>query len=713
MPTRTIHEKLTALSRNLWWAWHPSILNIFRDLNPILFQQLDSNPVALLAALSPEVIEARTVDTEFHARVDRALRQLERYTSSTDTWSAVYAGALRARPVAYFSAEFGLHESLQIYSGGLGVLAGDHLKSASDLGVPIFAIGLFYREGYFRQRLDQTGWQQAIYMTNDPTKLPVDLVMDAHGNPLVVAMRTREGVLYGRAWKAQVGRCTLLLLDSDIPENSPEDRALTHRLYGGDSHTRIRQELLLGVGGTRLLHKLGIYPGVYHLNEGHSAFACLEATRVRMEMDGVGFEEASREVAHRTVFTTHTPVEAGHDRFSHALIENTLGPLREALELSEFELMGLGKINPHDAHENFTMTVLALKMSRFANGVSALHGRISRKMWHRLWPQLPELQVPIGHITNGVHAPTWLAPEMHALYDRHFTQHWVRNMTKPETWAAIDHVEDAELWETHRLLKVRLVAFVREQLARQRTRRGAPAELVAKSYSLLDPEILTIGFARRFATYKRADLLFADLDRLDRLVNHPKRPVQLIFAGKSHPNDDGGKGLIQRITQIARQDRFASRIVFLEDYDMALARHLVQGVDIWLNNPRRPMEASGTSGQKVLLNGILNCSILDGWWPEAYDGLNGFVIGDGGNHTNQDIQDQRDRDSLYSVLTDEAAPLYYHRDSHNIPRQWVARMKHTIKTLGWRFNTDRMVQDYCLHAYLPAAGAATSDPRRG
>lgn len=711
MAPRTIHDKLNTLSRNLWWAWNPQVLAIFRDLNPTLFQQVDNNPVALLSNLSPEVLEARTVDTEFHARVDRALRQLERYMEGTDTWSAVHAGPLRARPVAYFSAEFGLHESLAIYSGGLGVLAGDHLKSASDLGLPIVAVGLFYKEGYFRQRLDPTGWQQAVYQTNDPTRLAMKLAVDPHGKPVLISLKTREGTLYGRVWQVQVGRCKLILLDSDVEENSAEDRTLTARLYGGDSRTRIRQELLLGVGGVRALHQMGIHPGVFHLNEGHSAFAGLEATRVRMELDGIRFEEASREVAYRTVFTTHTPVEAGHDRFMAPLMEATLGPLRESLGLTESELMGLGRINPNDHHEAFTMTVLALKMSRFANGVSALHGRISRKMWARLWPNLPEQQIPIGHITNGVHVPTWLAPEMHSLYDRHFTPQWPHHLCDPHVWAGIDKVEDAELWETHRLLKVRLVAFVRDWLARQRTRRGAASDLVARSYGLLDPEILTIGFARRFATYKRADLLFGDLDKLDALVNNPERPVQFVFAGKAHPNDEGGKSLIQKIVTLATQERFANRIVFLEDYDMNVARHLVQGVDVWLNNPRRPMEASGTSGQKVLLNGILNVSILDGWWPEAYDGLNGFKIGEGGNHTDYDVQDKRDREELFNTLTNELAPLYYHRNGQGVPVQWVARMKRAIKTLGWRFNTDRMVMDYALHAYLQAAGADTSDPR--
>jgi len=712
MTSRTIHQKLVVLSRNLWWAWHPEVLAIFSDLDHDLFTRVDKNPVALLANLSPEALEQRTEDTAFHARVDRALRQLERYLANNQTWAATYAGSLRARPVAYLSAEFGIHESLPIYSGGLGVLAGDHLKSASDLGIPLYAVGLFYKEGYFRQRLDQEGWQQAEYRQNDPALLAMELACDLQGEPIRIALPTRKGLLHSRVWKILVGRCTLLLLDSDVAENSEEDRDLTSRLYGGGRDIRIRQELLLGAGGVRALHAFGVQPGVYHLNEGHSAFAPLEASLIRMQRDDVSFEEASREVAMRTCFTTHTPVEAGHDRFSSDLVEETVGPLRETLGLSLHDLLALGRVDPNNDSELFTMTVLALKMSRFANGVSALHGRVSRRMWRDLWPALPETLVPIGHITNGVHVPTWLAPSMHALYDRHLTPSWTNNQTNPDTWRGIDDVEDAELWETHRLLKVRLVHFVRDWLARQRVRRGASAELVAQSTTLLDPEVLTIGFARRFATYKRSALLFDDLERLKRMVGDPQRPVQFVFAGKAHPHDDGGKALIQRIVTAASEDPFTGRVVFLEDHDMNVGRHLVQGVDVWMNNPRRPMEASGTSGQKVLLNGILNVSILDGWWPEAFDGLNGFAIGDRGAHSDPEKQDARDRDALFDLLENEVVPLFYERDQDGIPKKWIERMKRAIRTLGWKFNTDRMVMNYCEEAYLQAAGARTCVTKR-
>ena len=712
MISQSIHTKLERLADNLWWTWHPEIRSIFRDLNPTLFEELNHNPVALLNEISSEVLEARTADTTFHARVDGALRRLNDYLNEDSTWASTHAGPLRARPIAYFSAEFGIHESLPIYSGGLGVLAGDHLKSASDLGLPLIAIGLFYDQGYFRQRLSEEGAQIDDYVHNDPASLPMEPARTTQGEPVRIQLETRSGILHGRVWRIKVGRCTMLLIDSNVPENTEADRALTARLYGGDGHTRIRQELLLGVGGVRAMAQMGIDPGVFHLNEGHSAFATLEAVRVRMVQDGMDFEDAAREVAVRTVFTTHTPVPAGHDRFAPELVEETLGPLRESLELSEEELMDLGHI-PEDEYQGlFNMTALAMKLSRFANGVSALHGRISRHMWQKVWPNRLESEVPIGHITNGVHVLTWLAPEMHDLYDRHFTPRWPQRMCVEEVWHGIDQVDDEELWETHRLLKVRLVQFVRQRLQKQRERGDSYAPLLTHADDALDPEVLTIGFARRFATYKRADLLFGDLDRLARMVSNSDQPVQFVFAGKAHPNDEGGKALIQKLVHIIAKEPFNGKIVFLENHDMHVGRRLVQGVDAWLNTPRRPMEASGTSGQKVLLNGILNISVLDGWWPEAYDGLNGFAIGTGASHGDPNKQDARDRDALFDVLEKEVIPLYYDRDSDGIPRRWIRRMKRAIRTLGWRFNTDRMVMDYALHAYIHAAGAATSDGRR-
>ncbi|MBV8228413.1 MAG: alpha-glucan family phosphorylase, partial [Planctomycetaceae bacterium] len=638
------------------------------------------------------------------SRIDYAFRRLAEYLKNTDSWGSVYASSLRARPVAYFSAEFGLHESLPIYSGGLGVLAGDHLKSASDLGVPLIGIGLLYDQGYFRQSLDANGWQQENYLNANPDLLPIEKVLGPDEKPLRVTVDTNIGTLHARVWRVEVGRTTLLLLDSNVPENSDWDRSLTARLYGGDARVRIRQELLLGVGGVRALHALGIHPSVLHLNEGHSAFAVLEMIRTQMEADGIPFGEAVRDVAIMTVFTTHTPVAAGHDRFPASLVEEHLGKLREALHLSYDDFMGLGRINPHDTNELFCMTVLALKLSRHANGVAALHGQVSRRMWHPLYPNRPEEEVPIGHITNGVHLLTWVAPQMHLLFDRHLGVDWPKRMRFPETWQGIERMEDAELWETQQVLKARLIDFVRNRLAAQAQRRGEGEAAVQKARQALDLNALTIGFARRFATYKRAWLVIQDAERLAEMVLSADRPIQIVFAGKAHPEDRMGKEVIQNIVRLTRQERYEQRIVFVEDYDMNVARQLVQGVDVWLNNPRRPQEASGTSGEKAMLNGALNFSVLDGWWAEAYDGTNGFAIGSGQSHAITSVQDERDHKALLETLTSQVIPLFYTRDASGLPRGWIARQKSALRTLAWRFNADRMVMDYAMNSYLPAAG---------
>lgn len=530
--------------------------------------------------------------------------------------------------------------------------------------------------------------------------------------PLLIAVDTHSGVLRARVWRVEVGRTTLFLLDSNVAENSDWDRSLTARLYGGDARVRIRQELLLGVGGVRALHALGYNPSVLHLNEGHSAFADLEMIRYQMESTGVPFGEAVRDVAAMTVFTTHTPVAAGHDRFPAPLVEEHLGKLREAMHLSYDDFMGLGRINPADLNEPFCMTVLALKLSRHANGVSALHGRVSRRMWHPLYPNRPEEEVPIGHITNGVHIQTWVAPQMHLLYDRHLGTEWTRNMRFPETWERINTIEDAELWETQQVLKARLINFVRTRLAAQAQRRDEGEAAIQKARQALDLNALTIGFARRFATYKRAGLVLQDVERLAEMVQSSDRPIQFIFAGKAHPEDQLGKELIQNIVRLTRLDRFAQRIVFVEDYDINVARQLVQGVDVWLNNPRRPQEASGTSGEKAMLNGALNFSVLDGWWAEAYDGDNGFAIGSGQTHSITSIQDERDHQSLVETPTHQVIPLFYTRDASGLPRGWIARQKNALRTLAWRFNADRMVMDYVQNSYLPAAcGLSCAMPR--
>ena len=705
-------ERLWSLARNLWWCWDSDATSLFRDLGPARWRQLNNNPISLLNEIPLAEVERRAGELVLHSRINYAYRRQQEYLHADRTWGATHAGVLRPRPVAYFSAEFGLHESFPIYSGGLGILAGDHIKSASDLDIPLVGVGLFYYLGYFKQKLDRSGWQQEDYLELDTAQLPMEPAIGKNGEPVFVQIETRRGCIRAKVWRAKVGRCDLLLLDSNVEGNAPEDRELTSRLYGGDGRVRIRQELLLGVGGIRALKAMGITPGVYHLNEGHSAFAVLEVIRARMEEEGIGFDEASRRVPREVVFTTHTPVPAGHDRFDGDLMEEHLGPLRDAMGLSHDQLMALGRVNPHNGHEQFTMTVLALKLSRRANAVSSLHGEVSRAMWTGLYPNKLEDEVPIGHITNGVHAPTWLAPQMFRLFDRHFGPGWHEHSGESKVWEAIENVEDGELWETHLTLKSQLIEFARNRAKDQATRRGEPAETVQHLGRVLSPDALTIGFARRFATYKRANLILADLERLVAMVNDPKRPLQFVFAGKAHPMDEPGKRVLQQISELMRDPRFAEKILFIEDYDINVGRRLVQGVDVWLNNPRRPLEASGTSGEKVVLNGGLNLSVLDGWWAEAYDGMNGFAIGSGRTHTNTGIHDWRDAEDLHRVLRDEVIPLFYDRDRDGLPRGWIKRMKRTIRTLGWRFNADRMVMDYTLKCYIPAAGGTSSDMSR-
>ncbi len=705
--TKTIYEKLQILAHNLWWTWQPELDPIFRALDPQRWRELQHNPVALLQELTPEEVETRVRELVLESRINYAYRRLGEYMTATDTWGATRSGVLQVRPVIYLAAEFGLHESLPIYSGGLGVLSGDVLKSASDLGVPMVGVGLFYSQGYFWQRLNEEGWQVEEYINVDTGRLPMDAVLDREGQPVVVQVDTRKGPIYARVWRIQVGRTLLLLLDSNIDANPPEDRELTARLYGGDVRTRIRQELLLGVGGLRALKALNIDPGCLHLNEGHSAFAVLELVRQYIEEEGRSFEDAFRVARQQVVFTTHTPVPAGHDRFDYELVSEHLGPLADQIGLSVDDVMKLGRVNPDDPNEPFCMTVLALKGSLRANAVSALHGRVTRAMWHPLWPSRSEDEVPIGHITNGVHVLSWLAPQIYRLYDRYFGPNWTQRTSDPAVWAGIEEVDDGELWEVHQTLKASMLDFVHRRLVRQLTRRGAPQEEIAFASRMMQPDVLTIGFARRFATYKRATLIFSDLERLERIMNDPERPVQLIFSGKAHPRDDAGKQLIQRIAQLARDPRFRGKIAFIEDYDMNVARHLLQGVDVWLNNPRRPLEASGTSGQKAVLNGVLNLSTLDGWWAEAYDGTNGFAFGGGRIHTNSEIQDRNDALDLYRTLERVVVPLYYERDEDGVPRGWIEQMKRAIRTLGWRFNADRMVRDYVEQCYLVAAGATS------
>lgn len=699
-----ISSELKQLARNLWWIWHPHIIDLFRDLDPALWRKVRHNPMAFLDAIPPDQIEERAMALASESRINFALHRLRDYLAGRSIWSDAAQSPLRVRPVAYFSAEFGLHESIPIYSGGLGILAGDHLKSASDLGLPLIGVGLLYAQGYFNQRLDAEGWQRESYFETDIDKLPLERLLDEEGKPRLVHVDTRKGRISAGLWLTHVGRCRLLLLDTDVPDNTDENKALVARLYGGDESVRIRQELILGVGGMRALTEIGCRPSVLHLNEGHSAFCILEMARQEMARDGVSFQEAFRRMRYRTLFTTHTPVVAGHDRFSPQLVEECLGPLRDALGLSHDDLMALGRVNPRDHSESFCMTVLGLKSARKANGVSALHGKVSRRMWQTMWPDRLESEIPIDHVTNGIHVSSWLSSPMRQLFDSVLGSDWHERMCDPYTWEPINAVDDAELWEANQLAKARLVNYVQRQVCQQETDREGTHEACAITQERLHPKILTLGFARRFATYKRGDLILRDQARLEKLICHAEHPIQIIMAGKAHPKDEPAKRLIQQVFRLCRDRRFMGRIVFLEDYDINVARHLLQGVDLWVNMPRRPLEACGTSGMKAVFNGALNCSILDGWWAEAYNGQNGFAVGDGGEHVDPRVQDRRDAEALYAVLEKEIIPLYYDRDEQGVPCGWVARMKNALATLGWRFNAERMVMDYARAFYLPSVG---------
>lgn len=702
-------DRLNELARNLYWTWVPDFEHVFNDLDPRLWMSLNRNPIALMSALPEQYIEEQLRTSTLGATVTRAYYTLRDYLEKEDTWGSHYVRSLRVNPVAYFSAEFGLHGSLPIYSGGLGVLAGDHLKAASDLDVPIVGVGMLYAQGYFRQSLDAHGWQQEHYQAVDMALLPIEPALNDDGEPVrVIVEGAADERIHVRVWQANVGRARLLLLDTNVEGNSDEVRRLTATLYGGDNRVRIRQELVLGVGGLRALSAMGIRPGVLHLNEGHSAFATLELARTLQERDGQNFESMAEVAAAMTIFTTHTPVPAGHDRFEPPLVEENLRTLREQLGLSFDDFMALGRVNPEDHDEKFCMTVLGLKMSRSRNAVSHIHGRVSRAMWRDVWPQRDLENIPIGHITNGVHIGTWLAPEMDRLYRRWLGVDWEQRMHDPMLWDQIDAVDPEELWELNEMLRRREIEYIRQLVRRQFAARGMKDPAAQHDVPLLSDEALTIGAARRFARYKRADLLFSDEGRLDALVNHPTHPIQLIYAGKAHPRDDEGKGLIQKIFEVSLKPRFAGKIVFVEDYDMELARHLVQGVDVWLNTPRRPLEACGTSGMKAVLNGALNLSVLDGWWSEAYDGGNGFAIGNGSEHSDWRHQNQVDLAGLYDVLEREVVPIFYNRDADGVPREWIRRQKNALRTLAWRFSSHRMVAEYVKNCYIPAAGGTTS-----
>lgn len=708
MDIASIVAKLQDLAQNFYWGWHPEVINVFRNLDPQLWRMVNHNPIEFLARLAKKVLTEKATQPISEAHLSQAVQQLRQYLETPDTWGHWHAGPLRVNPVAYFCAEFGLHESLPIYSGGLGVLAGDHLKAASDLAVPVIGVGLCYTKGYFEQTVDTNGWQQEHNVGYDISSLPLTPTTDEYGRAIRIIVQAGSSDICVRAWSADIGRNRLLLLDTNVEGNSKQNRALTTALYTGDNRLRMRQQMVLGVGGLRMLAAMGIYPGVIHLNEGYTAFTVLELTRSLMKRDGQPFENVQKMAAGMTVFTVHTPVEAAVDRYEPALIQQELGPLRDKLEIPENELLALGRIDPENEKEPFCPTVLAMKMSQWRNAVSSIHARVSRRIWHNIWPELPENRVPVGFITNGVHVRTWLAEPIKQLYTKHLGKDWMERINDPHTWTAVTQIDDAELWEKKQFLRNHLIEYVRRTATAQAKIRGESKEICKAMSTCLAPSVLTIGFARRFATYKRCNLIFADLNWLEYIINHPERPVQIVIAGKAHPEDVPAKQILQQVFQVARDRRFLGRVVFLENYNINVSRHLVQGADLWLNMPRRPLEACGTSGQKAMINGALNLSVLDGWWAEGYNGRNGFAIGTGGEHADWERQDSLDAQSFRDVLEEKVIPLFYDRDSKGVPRGWLAMQKHALRTLAWKFNARRMLRDYTLGCYLPAVGGLAS-----
>jgi glycogen phosphorylase len=697
-------DPLKTLAWNYWWSWSKEGPAVFRDLAPDIWEECEQNPRLLLSRTSEYRLTEMAADPVYVERLRTLADQFDGYMRDS---RGVLNGQTSSRisrehPVAYFCAEFGVHNSLPLYSGGLGILAGDHLKSASDLGLPLVAVGLLYRYGYFRQRLRRDGWQEEHYGETDPDELPILKLSSEDGKPLTISLSMRNRNVRAQVWRADVGRVQLYLLDTNIPENNEIDRLVTGHLYGGDRETRVVQEMLLGIGGVRLLRKLNIEPGAFHLNEGHSAFLTLELTRELIQKTRLRFAEAAKLVRELCVFTTHTPVAAGNDEFDGALVAKCFGSdYEQELGLTHDEFLALGRIDPTNAKENFGLTPLAIRMARSTNGVSRKHGEVSRILWQKLWPERTIDQIPVTHITNGVHAPTWVAPVIESLYEKYVGEDWRRQIGDKTRWAqAVQGLTDEELWSAHSLLKERLIAFIRQRSFQARQERGESAEYTEVARSMFDPDVLTIGFARRIAGYKRWGLLLSDPERLLRIITRADRPVQFVFAGKAHPQDQGAKLILQQVAQWKYDQRIWNRAVFIQDYDQEIARQLVQSVDVWLNVPRRPLEASGTSGEKVAMNGGLNLSVLDGWWLEGYDGTNGFAVVGSVEGTDIESIDVSDADSVYRVLEQEVVPLYYNRDSDGLPRQWIAMMKRSIATLVPEFNSNRMVQEYATRIYL-------------
>jgi starch phosphorylase len=698
--------RLEELAYNLWWSWHEEARELFRSLDHTLWRRTEHNPVRTLHELPPERLEQVAADPWFLKRYDAVLRLYDAEITAPDGWCARAHPELAGSLVAYFCAEFGLHNSLPLYSGGLGVLAGDHCKEASDLGLPIVGVGLMYPRGYFHQRISPGGWQEPAFEFVDWSHAPIQPLLREDGERLTVSVQFAARTVRVGAYQVRLGRSRLLLLDSDLEGNDPWDRQISAQLYGGDQRIRIAQEILLGVGGVRLLRALGLRPAVWHANEGHVAFMMLERLREKIAA-GADFDRALAEVRARTVFTTHTPVPAGHDAFPFSLVDDFLRGYWNGLEGLRERVFALGE---HDEPwgKAFNMTVFSLRLADHRNGVSRLHGRVSRRMWNHLWPDRPEAEVPIGSVTNGIHVPTWIGPEMRSLFRRYLSPDWLERHDEAALWERLSEIPDDELWWAHVRQKRAFLGLLRER-SRGRWERGLtePAQLVA-SGALLDPDALTVGFARRFATYKRATLIFHRIDRLLELLGDPWRPVQIVFAGKAHPADDPGKHLIQEIYQKALERRFAGRLAFVDDYDLHVAKAMVAGVDVWLNNPRPPLEACGTSGQKAALNGVPHLSVLDGWWYEGYRGSNGWAIGAEPDPV-VERDDAADAEELYRILAAEVVPLYYTRDSDGVPRGWVGVMKEAIRSVAARFTARRMIKEYIESLYLPASRGAPEE----
>jgi starch phosphorylase len=701
----SIPEELRALrdlSENLWFVWNPECEELFRRINPDLWEETRKNPIAFLGTIQQQELTALCRNEGFVAHMERIKQEFDRYMSE-EPRPEVCGERERQFLVAYFTAECGVADCLPIYSGGLGILSGDHLKSVSDLKLPIIGVSLAYQKGYFRQYLTQDGWQMETYPLNQFSTMPMKKVRNEAGDPLKVEVNLKGETVQIQAWQVNVGRTRLYLLDTNLRENSEAARGITSELYGGDLEMRIRQEMVLGIGGARLLEAVGLHPAVYHINEGHSAFAVFERIRHLREDQGLNFNEALEFVKATNVFTTHTPVAAGIDTFSVDLMRAYFEDFAKRMGISFEVLMGFGRQDPRNREEAFCMTVLALRLSEFNNAVSRLHAHVSRRMWQGIWPKTPELDLPIVHLTNGVHIPSWISWGMAENYDRYLGPRWIEDPDNVKVWERVEKIPDTELWRTHERARERLVAFSRKRLKEQLAKRGVSNRDLAVAENVLNSETLTIGFARRFAPYKRAYLLLKDMERLKKILIHNERPVQVIFAGKAHPRDDMGKDMIKQLVQISNQEELRRHIVFLEDYDMEIARYMVQGVDVWLNTPRRPLEACGTSGMKAVANGALHLSVMDGWWEEGYDREIGWAIGSGEVYEDHDFQDALESKALYDILEKDVVPLFYHRGPDGLPRRWLAMVKASLNRLCPRFNTHRMVEEYWDRFYIPAA----------